>query len=58
MCWSKQQFLRKEDARSQAKELLKVQPNFSAEYFGKRLTIKNDADRDLILNGMRKAGLK
>jgi len=49
---------REEDARSRAKELLKVQPDFSVEYFGKRLTIKNDADRDLILNGLRKAGLK
>jgi adenylate cyclase len=49
---------REEDARSHAKELLKVQPDFSVEYFGKRLTIKNDADRDLILNGLRKAELK
>ncbi|MBA7693901.1 hypothetical protein ES703_102497 [subsurface metagenome] len=49
---------REEDARSQAKELLKVQPNFSVEYFGKRLTHKNDADKELILNGLRKAGLK
>ncbi|UCG66008.1 MAG: tetratricopeptide repeat protein, partial [Deltaproteobacteria bacterium] len=49
---------REEDARSQAKELLKVQPEFSVEYFGKRLTYKNDADKELILNGLRKAGLK
>jgi len=49
---------REEDARSRAKELLKVQPNFSVEYFAKRLTVKNDADRDLIINGLRKAGLK
>jgi adenylate cyclase len=49
---------REDDARSQAKELLKIQPNFSVEYFGKRLTHKNDADKELILNGLRKAGLK
>jgi tetratricopeptide (TPR) repeat protein len=49
---------REEDARSRAKELLKVQPNFTVEYFGKRLTLKNEADRDEILNGLRKAGLK
>jgi adenylate cyclase len=49
---------REEDARSQAKELLKIQPNFTVEYFGKRLTNKNDADKELILDGLRKAGLK
>ena len=49
---------REEDARSQAKELLKIQPNFTVEYFGKQLTIKNQADRELLLDGLRKAGLK
>ena len=49
---------REEDARSQARKLLKVQPNFTVEYFGKRLTLKNDADKELFLNGLRKAGLK
>ena len=49
---------REEDARSRAKELLRVQPNFSVEYFGKQLTYKNDTDRDLLLDGLRKAGLK
>jgi len=49
---------REEDAQLQAKELLKVQPNFTLEYFAKQLTYKNDADRELFLNGLRKAGLK
>ena len=49
---------REEDARSRAKELLKVQPNFTVDYFGKQLANKNDADNDLILDGLRKAGLK
>ena len=49
---------REEDARSRAKELLKVQPNFTVGYFAKQIAFKNDADRDLILNGLRKAGLK
>ena len=49
---------REEDARSQAKELLKIQPNFTVGYFAKQFTIKNDADRELFLNGLRKAGLK
>jgi TolB-like protein/class 3 adenylate cyclase/Tfp pilus assembly protein PilF len=49
---------REEDARSQAKELLKIQPNFTVDYFGKQLTIKNQADRELLLDGLKKAGLK
>jgi TolB-like protein/class 3 adenylate cyclase len=49
---------REEDARSQAKELLKIQPNFTVEYFGKQLTIKDQTDRELLLGGLRKAGLK
>ena len=29
----------------------------SAEYFGKQLKYKNDEDKELFLNGLRKAGL-
>jgi len=36
----------------------KLTATLSVEYFGKRLTLKNDADRELFLNGLRKAGLK
>ena len=49
---------REEEARSRAKEFLTVQPDFSVDYFAKRLTIKSETDRELFLNGLRKAGLK
>lgn len=49
---------REKDARSQAEKLLKFRPNFSVDHFGKRLPMKSEADRELILNGLRKAGLK
>jgi len=49
---------RDEDARTTAAEVLRIDPNFSAEYFSKTLPYKNQADRELFINGLRKAGLK
>ena len=46
------------EARSQAQEVLEIQPKFSVAYFGKRLPFKNVADKEFFLGGLQKAGLK
>ena len=45
------------DARSQAEKVLEIRPKFSVEYFGRRLSFKNAADKEFFLDGLRKAGL-
>jgi adenylate cyclase len=45
-------------AREAADKVLKVNPNFSVVSLEKALPYKNKADRDLIINGLRKAGLR
>jgi adenylate cyclase len=47
-----------DEARGAADKVLKVNPNFSVDSFGKALPYKNKADRDLFVSGLRKAGLK
>ena len=47
-----------EEAREAADKVLKMNPNFSVASLEKTLPYKNKADRDLIVNGLRKAGLK
>jgi adenylate cyclase len=47
-----------EKAREAADKVLKIYPNFSMDSFEKTLPYKNKADRDLYVNGLRKAGLK
>jgi adenylate cyclase len=49
---------RMDEARAAASEILKIYPNFSVEQFAKTLPYKNKADKDLLVNGLRKAGLK
>jgi adenylate cyclase len=49
---------RDEEARSEATEVLRIHPKFALEYASKTWPYKNDADRDLVLNALRKAGLK
>jgi len=48
---------REEDARVSAAEVLRIDPKFSAEFYSKTLPYKNQADRELFFNGLRKAGL-
>ena len=48
----------KDEAREAADKVLKIYPNFSMDSFEKTLPYKNKADRDLYVNGLRKAGLK
>jgi len=46
-----------DEAREAADKVLKINPNFSVESFGKTLPYKNKAVKDLFVNGLRKAGL-
>jgi adenylate cyclase len=47
-----------EEARATAAEVLRIQPKFSVERFAKRLKYKNQADEELFINALHKAGLK
>lgn len=49
---------RMEEARSAASQIMIIQPDFSMKHFAKILPYKNEADRDLIVNGLLKVGLK
>jgi adenylate cyclase len=48
---------RDEEARATASEVLRINPEFSLEYFTKTLAYKNQADRDRYIGALRKAGL-
>jgi hypothetical protein len=48
---------REEEARETATGVLRINPNFSCEYFAKKLPYKNKADLDLYIGALRKAGL-
>ena len=48
---------RDEEARAQAAEVLRIQPKFSLKKWEKKVTYKNETDRDKILVALRKAGL-
>ena len=49
---------RDEEARNEAIEILRIDPKFSLEHFGKRLMYKDQADTDRVVGALRKAGLK
>ena len=49
---------REKEARAEAAEVLRINPMFSVEFFSKVVPYKNKADRDRVVNAMRKAGLK
>jgi tetratricopeptide (TPR) repeat protein len=48
---------REKEARKTAKELLRINPKFSAESFAKKLPQKDQKDKDRITEALRKAGL-
>ena len=48
---------RMDGAREAASEILEIYPNFSVEDFAKGVPYKKQADRDLLVNSLRKAGL-
>jgi TolB-like protein/Tfp pilus assembly protein PilF len=49
---------REEEARAEAAEVLRINPKFSLEYFAKTLPYKNQADTELTIDSLRKAGLQ
>lgn len=49
---------REEDARATAAEVLRISPKFSLEKFAKNITIKNQTDKELVVDALRNAGLK
>jgi adenylate cyclase len=49
---------REEEAGTTAKEILRIDPKFSVEYFSKTVKLKKQADKELFIGGLRKAGLK
>jgi hypothetical protein len=48
---------RMEDAKHQAREVLRLYPNFSLEYFAKTLTLKDQSIINAMIENLRKAGL-
>ena len=48
---------REEEARAEAKEILRINPNFSLERLAKILLYKNKTDRDMVIDALRTAGL-
>jgi len=49
---------RDEEARTEAAELLRLNPKFSLQKWGKSLKYKNQDDQERFFNALRKAGLK
>jgi adenylate cyclase len=49
---------RMDEAQAEAEEVLKINPKFSLENFAETLPHKNKADKDLVIETLRKAGLK
>jgi len=49
---------RKQDARMEAAEVLRIDPNFSLSRHSEALTYKNQADTARVIEALRKAGLK
>ncbi len=47
-----------EEARKTAKEVLRIHPGFSAEYYVKAMSYKKKEDNDRFLNALHQAGLK
>jgi TolB-like protein/Flp pilus assembly protein TadD len=47
-----------EEARAEAKEVLRLNPKFSVDHIANKWPYKNKADTELIVNALRKAGLR
>jgi adenylate cyclase len=48
---------REEEARAEAKEVLRIAPKFSVVYLAKQMPYKYEADRQSVIESLRKAGL-
>jgi adenylate cyclase len=49
---------RQEEAHAEAAEVMRINPKFSVAYIAKILPYKRQSDRDIIIEGLRKAGFK
>jgi adenylate cyclase len=49
---------REEEARAEAQEVMRIDPNFSLAHWGERLPFKNRTDGERFFAALRKAGLK
>jgi adenylate cyclase len=49
---------REKEARAEAAEALRINPKFSVEYAAKIIPFKRQEDKDQLIRGLRKAGLK
>jgi ApbE superfamily uncharacterized protein (UPF0280 family) len=49
---------REKDARSEAAEVLRINPKFSLDYFPKAFPYKDQSVANNLINACRKAGLK
>jgi adenylate cyclase len=49
---------RMEESQTEVSEVLRINPKFSLEYFAKRMTYKNQADKDRVIEALRNAGFK
>jgi adenylate cyclase len=49
---------RMEDARAQAREVLRINPKFTLDRFSKTIRYKNAADVKRTVDALRKAGLE
>jgi Tfp pilus assembly protein PilF len=48
---------REEEARAEAKEVLRIAPKFSVAYLARTAPFKYEADREFAMESLRKAGL-
>jgi TolB-like protein/class 3 adenylate cyclase/Tfp pilus assembly protein PilF len=49
---------REEEARAEASEVLRINPNFLVQSWEKTMPFRNQADLELVIGALRKAGLK
>jgi adenylate cyclase len=48
---------REDEARAEAEEVLRMDPNFSLEHYAKTQPYKNPSDRERVIEALRKAGI-
>ena len=49
---------REEEARAAAAEVLRLNPKFSVDYIARKWPYKNQADMEMLVDALRKTGLK
>lgn len=49
---------REKEARAEAEEVLRINPKFSLEGFARKILLKDQDQKDRMVEALRKAGLK